>query len=371
MGLLRLMLALCVLFQHFHGISIFGMKFGKGDLAVQCFYMISGFYMALVLNEKYTGPGSYWFFLQQRYLRLYPTYLVIFFFTLAVEGLFFYTTSSSALPLAYWIKYSPSFSLFTWVALLGSNLSLVGLDLAGMFAALDPQTGHLYLTSHVMAEPVPGYQFYIIGPAWTLSLELSFYVVAPFLVRKTMLFQSLIVLMSFGLRLFCAHYLGLNSISWSYRFIPFEIALFLSGSIAYQVYRNHKDILRSYIRYLPWIKWPFFIALAFYTRLPGSSSARYYVFAILVLLLLPFLFLSTKDQPFDRLLGELSYPIYLVHWSIIYLLSPWIGIFPNYVGGLVYASVAIVFAATVYCFIERPMDDFRHQLFERERKKPG
>jgi len=368
MGLLRLMLAVSVLFEHFHGISLFGMKFARGDLAVQCFYMISGFYMALVLNEKYIGAGSYKLFIQQRYLRLYPTYLVIFIFTLAVEFLIFHTTSSSHLPVAYWMKYGPLFSPFTWVALLGSNLSLVGLDFASMFAALDPSSGQMYLTSHVISEPVPGYAFNIVGPAWTLSLELAFYSVAPFLVRKPIVIQALVLLISFGVRLLCGHYLGLNHGSWTYRFIPFELALFLCGSIAYGVYRNHKHLLRSWTPFLPWIKWPFFIALAFYSRLPGNSDARYYFFACGVLLLLPLLFLSTKDNPIDRLLGELSYPLYLIHWSIIYLITPWIVFFPKFLEGIVYVGVAILGAATIYWFIERPMDDFRHRLFERERK---
>ena len=72
MGILRLFLALCVAFGHF------GMPLGfpTSDIAVQSFFVISGFYMALVLNEKY-GPGSYWLFISNRLLRLWPTYLVI------------------------------------------------------------------------------------------------------------------------------------------------------------------------------------------------------------------------------------------------------------------------------------------------------
>ncbi len=56
----------------------FGMPLGfpTSDIAVQSFFVISGFYMALVLNEKY-GPGSYWLFISNRLLRLWPTYLVI------------------------------------------------------------------------------------------------------------------------------------------------------------------------------------------------------------------------------------------------------------------------------------------------------
>ena len=38
--------------------------------------MISGFYMAMILTEKYCGPGSYRLFLTNRFLRIYPIYWI-------------------------------------------------------------------------------------------------------------------------------------------------------------------------------------------------------------------------------------------------------------------------------------------------------
>jgi len=71
MGSLRFFLAFSVAFA-------FGLPLGfpTSDIAVQSFYVISGFYMALVLNEKY-GPGSYWLFVSNRLLRLWPAYFVV------------------------------------------------------------------------------------------------------------------------------------------------------------------------------------------------------------------------------------------------------------------------------------------------------
>ena len=40
--------------------------------AVELFFLVSGFYMAMVLNERYVGRGSYWLFASNRVLRLYP-----------------------------------------------------------------------------------------------------------------------------------------------------------------------------------------------------------------------------------------------------------------------------------------------------------
>ena len=51
MGILRTILALAVVV--YHSYKLFGFRMCGGQVAVEAFYIISGFYMALVLNEKY------------------------------------------------------------------------------------------------------------------------------------------------------------------------------------------------------------------------------------------------------------------------------------------------------------------------------
>src|SRR3979411_2191986 len=81
MGSLRFLLALSVACGHF-GVPL---GFPTSDVAVQSFFVISGFYMALVLNEKY-GPGTYWLFLSNRLLRIWPAYFLILILSLAATG---------------------------------------------------------------------------------------------------------------------------------------------------------------------------------------------------------------------------------------------------------------------------------------------
>jgi peptidoglycan/LPS O-acetylase OafA/YrhL len=57
--------------------------FPTSDIAVQSSYVISGFYTALALTEKY-GPGSYWLFVSNRLLRLWPTYIVALVLSFAI-----------------------------------------------------------------------------------------------------------------------------------------------------------------------------------------------------------------------------------------------------------------------------------------------
>ena len=78
MGILRILLAISVVLSH--SSSIFRVSFVGGPLAVQAFFIISGFYMSLILNEKYIGVNnSYKLFISNRFLRLYPMYWVILF----------------------------------------------------------------------------------------------------------------------------------------------------------------------------------------------------------------------------------------------------------------------------------------------------
>ena len=78
MGTLRLLLAMSVVYGHVGLMSVLGVPSIPGDTAVQAFYAISGFYMALVLNETYTAKDStYRLFLTNRFLRLFPAYAVV------------------------------------------------------------------------------------------------------------------------------------------------------------------------------------------------------------------------------------------------------------------------------------------------------
>ena len=72
MGALRLILALAVVLTHSG--SLWGYQITGGSVAVQCFFIISGFYMALILNEKYVAPGDLRIFYVNRLARIFSLY---------------------------------------------------------------------------------------------------------------------------------------------------------------------------------------------------------------------------------------------------------------------------------------------------------
>ena len=68
MGTIRLLLALAVVFTHSYGYLFTG-----GKLAVQLFYIISGYLMSLILLNNKTYSNLYKFY-SNRLLRLFPVY---------------------------------------------------------------------------------------------------------------------------------------------------------------------------------------------------------------------------------------------------------------------------------------------------------
>src|SRR5947209_991086 len=80
MGLLRLMLACSVVLSH----SGAGVVFTGPDKAVQTFYIISGFYIAMVLDKTEAYKSASLFY-SNRFLRLWPSYIFIALSTLIAK----------------------------------------------------------------------------------------------------------------------------------------------------------------------------------------------------------------------------------------------------------------------------------------------
>ena len=71
MGLLRFLLAMGVVLHHIpNGVSLM-----NGGIAVEVFFMISGFYMAIILENKYASKTL--LFYSNRLLRLAPAYFLM------------------------------------------------------------------------------------------------------------------------------------------------------------------------------------------------------------------------------------------------------------------------------------------------------
>jgi len=123
MGLLRLLFAISVLTAHAG--PLFGSHLIGGKMAVQSFFMLSGFYMALILSKRYVGKkSSYKLFLTSRFLRIYPTYWVVLVLSFLFAGIFFMQGTASTVRI--YSQYAYAFSPLTLGYLLFSNLFIGG-----------------------------------------------------------------------------------------------------------------------------------------------------------------------------------------------------------------------------------------------------
>lgn len=364
MGVLRLLLALAVVAAHAGpAFSAPWAWMTGGPLAVQCFYVISGFYMTLILNEKYVGPGSYGVFVRVRLLRLLPMYFAVLLATF-VAGLMLRSFAGFEIePLARWREHGSALPWGQWIVLALTNLTVVGQDLL-LFAGLDPVGHGLYFTPDFHREPLPAWQFMFVPQAWTVGLELTFYAIAPLLVRRRLGLVLLLIAASLGLRVFLmSHYLVRND-PWTYRFFPTELALFLSGTVAWH--------LHGWLQRRGWLWSPACIGAAVlmlalvlcYRQLPDPLRAAPFGLSVLlavVPLLLPFVFEATRRLAFDRALGELSYPIYLVHYLWVFVAIGFGGEWWTGRRGTVVLLLTLASAFALWRWVGRPFERIRQR----------
>ena len=165
MGLFRVILAISVVLSHIVKTETpFYQGFG-GTNSVEIFFLVSGFYIALILDKTYKSKRMFYL---NRILRLYPVYLIVCLLVLLTsilrrgfaENLF---------------GYSPLVLLISTF----SNLTLIGTDWLMFF---DTSNGGIQLTSSVVTGDRMRDLLWI-APAWSLGIEITFYAMAPIICR--------------------------------------------------------------------------------------------------------------------------------------------------------------------------------------------
>src|SRR5579863_3473069 len=301
MGAIRLFLAIAVLQSHIRahflapaGLSVMGNKLTlgvNGGYAVVFFFVVSGFLISFVLEQKYDRPDGDPEFYCARAIRIYPLWWTLY---LLVP---FLTDAS----LWNFVTHHHVYDLATGFFIFGSDLLL---------------SFWTYPTNYTA--PMP----HGLELGWTLASEITFYLIAPFVFRSKFL----------PLAIFAASLLlrvAIDAIipadqqqhgeweAWCYYFLPSTIMFFMAGHLARVIYRSFR---------LP-IKWAWVtlasaaIPLLIQDARFGFENVYLYLAIVLFALSLPAIFAATKDSKICNFLGDLTYPLYLSHGVLIVLME--------------------------------------------------
>jgi peptidoglycan/LPS O-acetylase OafA/YrhL len=212
-----------------------------------------------------------------------------------------------------------------------------------------------------------------MSQAWTLGAELMFYALAPWLLSRWKL--ALAVLVASAATRGVAVILNDGySAHWTYTFFPATIGFFILGHFA--------RVLAGKSKFLQSRSFGMGLVVLLLSALMLGSYAdwdtwRFWLAAISFAALLPVLFLHTKDNKILNILGELSYPMYLLHILVIAAvlkigmlesISSWLGFSGSMLALCLTVSVLaciLAVSALVHFLLEKPVADVMHYLMNR------
>jgi peptidoglycan/LPS O-acetylase OafA/YrhL len=268
-----------------------------GRLAVLLFFYLSGYWTARIWSQR-AGAGALRFY-ASRYLRVAPLYLVVM---LAAAGL----------------RHMP---------VQPPNLSLFGLA----SAPSDPT-----------------------GVAWSLDIELQFYALVPVLVGLLPLLPTWAVMaVSLAIGVAGCWLDATHGVTTVAKYLP----AFVLGSLT-QVHAWRPTEREAYWSLAAFVEISALTVLTPFLKkiTPDPFDRDIYAF-FWMLPLLPYVArsLTIKSTPLDRHLGNLSYPLYLVHFPVMAVLS-----LPHPVE----AALSIGVATVLYVTLDRPIDALRVRFIE-------
>lgn len=317
-GTLRLLLAVMVALSH-AGVSLRGYHLGVP--AVVVFLLLSGYVVAAMLYPRQPLHRFY----AERALRLLPPYYAAF-----------------ALGVACWLAgvASPFLQGATQPVLWLAALLVAPLNYATLWPVLDTFT------------PVP--------PAWSLGLELQFYLLAPWLLARPVR-----VLAAAGVTWLIGSLAQLGvlpSDAWGYRLLAGNLYIFLSGSLLWHL-RHTSAFSQRTVQVL----WTAVLAVAATAGLLGRWGQPFvlevtvgYLIGIPLVALLG----ALPRRSWDDRMADLAYPLFLVHFAALWALQM-AGLQPGPQAPramAAYIGLALLAALVLHWVAQRPVVQWRRRL---------
>lgn len=300
MGVVRLLLAVLVFNSHWPFLDRDSLS---GHQAVELFFLISGFYMSLVLTERYATASAFY---RSRARRLLPAYWTVLALSVACLWLWDFH------PLTGWTTYSEMLTEHPVQGLLFGATQVLVVGQEWLFGMTRDAGGHFMLASDLMGD---AWRKTAVIQSWSLSLEIMFYALAPLLARLRTGTLAVLLGASLALRVGAdLHGIGLTGLGT--RLFPLEAWLFLAGML------SHRTSLRI-TRIPARLDGPALALLLTAIAAAGlvPEPVRLPLLALMTWAAMPLVFRLVRDNRVDRFVGEITYPFYLMHYLVIAVLE--------------------------------------------------
>lgn len=333
-GAFRFLLATIVVASHFTSANI-------GVASVYLFFALSGYWVSEMWSKKYSETRSpYATYIVSRVARIAPVFLIC-----SMLALFLILKAPSIVaPAIPFDSIEPNGIIPSFI-LLG------------------------YSTLH--AGP--------LGPAWSLDLEMQFYIIAPMLIALFARRPMLTALAVIGVAL-------VSAATWRARSLGCALPFFLAGIACARM-----PALRPSPALAKASATVFCLALGLFAIVPALRPAMFNgvhpgpmsafnpaLNVLLGTLALPFALhtVSRRGGRFDRLMSDWSYSLYLFHWIPLVFLQHYLpGI--NQQGHLARGLLTLPVLAATYAislaiteWLDRPLNSLRAEFVRRRGLKP-
>jgi peptidoglycan/LPS O-acetylase OafA/YrhL len=204
---------------------------------------------------------------------------------------------------------------YGFFSLVFSNIFIFGQDWI-MFTGV--RDGVFQLVTNFRQSEILVWTGLLVPQAWTIGVELSFYLIAPFVLGTRKIIYVLLAI-SLTIRA-CLILAGLGfSDPWTYRFFPAELALFLFGALSHQILRPfYSKLFGVRLFQISKIATAFVFTYCFIFFLLPFRNINTLLLISVFIITLPLLFVFQSNVSWDRKIGDLSYPIYISHFVVIH-----------------------------------------------------
>lgn len=342
---LRGIAAIFVVFFHFRSFlnGVYDYKdlgtvlFGPGAFGVDLFFMISGFIISLATKK----PIKASVFLTRRFFRIYPLFIFVF--------------------------------------------------LIGAFTVYSDHSSYELIKSMLFihndyAQSSPGFGFNILGPAWTLSYEIYFYFI--FMVAMTISHKHRVLISSFiiitpiiTLQLLYSNELSLSASSsagipeyyYFYGLMRFTsspmMIEFIIGMVLYEAFMNERLLVPAIAaRASLTLSLVVFFGLYFFSKDYGFGIGSFGMWSLFLFsgVLIYDKALGFNESKLLKLLGDISFSIYMSHYLIIKALESYRPDWWWHSSGIIKFSMASVICITIatilHFIIEKPFIRYGKKL---------